>query len=85
MGAREQDVTQLINDINSLGGEYSTEFSTSNSNKPNQQLHVYKKDSTQPIAKVSLMLACRVNTLFNGVGRNEKELLDLLVEFSKKI
>lgn len=85
MGAREQDVTKLINDINSLGGGYSTDFGTSNSSKPNQQLHVYKNNATKPIAKVSLMLSCRVSTLFNGVGKNEKELLDLLVEFSKKV
>lgn len=85
MGAREPDVTKLIKDINSLGDGYSTDFGTSNSAKPNQQLHVYKNNTTKPIAKVSLMLSCRVNTLFNGVGKNEKELLDLLVEFSKKV
>ena len=70
----------LIENINRLG--YETGFGSSNPSKPNQQLWVYKQGNPRPIAKVSLMLNCRINTMFNGVGRNEKELLKLLYEYS---
>ncbi|AKP66329.1 hypothetical protein [Companilactobacillus ginsenosidimutans] len=70
----------LIENIENLG--YRTEYGTSNTERPNQQLWVYKGHSPLPIAKVSLMLNCRINTMFNGVGRDEKELLKLLYEYS---
>ncbi|CAD2074109.1 hypothetical protein [Phocicoccus pinnipedialis] len=38
-----------------------------------------------PIAKVYLVLSCRINTMFNGVGENQKELLRLLVNFSASL
>ena len=75
-------VEKLVKDINSLD-EYRVEYGTSNKDKPNQQLHIFKKDGSKVIAKVSLVLACRVNTMFNGVGRKDVQLLDMLTEFSK--
>lgn len=75
---------KLIDEINDLG-RYRVEYGTSNKDKPNQQLHIFKKDGSKVIAKVSLVLACRVNTLFNGIGRKDTKLLDLLTEFSKSI
>lgn len=75
-----RSVEVLIENVESLG--YRTEFGTSNPKRPNQQLWIYKGHSPLPIAKVSLMLDCRINTMFNGVGRDETELLKLLYEFS---
>lgn len=81
----KSNVQTLKKDIEELG--YFVDFGTSNPEKDQiQQLHVYKdKDSNQPIAKVSLILACRVNTMFNGVGKKQKELLRLLVNFSTSL
>lgn len=84
LSAREQDVQKLIDSIENLG-MYRVKYGTSNNEKPKQQLVIYKEGVTKPIAKVSLMLACRINTMSNGVGRSEKELLELLVDFSKGI
>ncbi|APX72462.1 hypothetical protein M5C72_04905 [Companilactobacillus allii] len=70
----------LVEDIKKLG--YETGFGSSNPDRPNQQLWVYKPSNSHPIAKVSLILNCRVNTMFNGVGKNETKLLKLLVKYS---
>jgi len=75
-----RSVEVLIKEIEKLG--YRTGFGSSNPAKANQQLWVYKIDGLQPIAKVSLMLNCRINTMLNGVGKNEAELLKLLYEYS---
>lgn len=72
----------LIENINRLG--YETGFGSSNPSKPNQQLWVYKQENPRPIAKVSLMLNCRINTMFNGVGNKQKELLKVLYEYSAR-
>lgn len=72
----------LIQEINKLG--YRTELASSHPDRPNQQLWVYKMDGSKPIAKVSLMLQCRVNTMLNGVGRNEAELLKVLYKYSTR-
>ncbi|CAJ1186213.1 hypothetical protein CPEBRM1_ABPJDJAI_00870 [Companilactobacillus paralimentarius] len=72
----------LIQEINKLG--YKTELASSHPDRPNQQLWVYKMDGSKPIAKVSLMLQCRVNTMFNGVGKNEAKLLKILCEYSTR-
>lgn len=77
MNAKDKYVQKLIEDIENLGGGYTVKYGSSNSNKPKQQLFIHKQGITTPIAKVSLMLACRVNTMFNGVGRDEKELLSV--------
>lgn len=70
----------LIQEIEKIG--YRVEFSSSNPKSPNQQLTIFKGHSLLPIAKVSLVLNCRINTMFNGVGKDEKELLKLLYEYS---
>lgn len=70
----------LIQEINKLG--YRTELASSHPDRPYQQLWVYKMDGFRPIAKVSLILQCRVNTMFNGVGKNEAELLKILYKYS---
>ncbi|MFL2077683.1 hypothetical protein [Marinilactibacillus psychrotolerans] len=85
MKAKDEDVQKLIDDIENLGGGYTVGYGSSNSNKPKRQLIIHKDGVTIPIAKVSLMLACRVNTMSNGVSRDDKELLELLVNFSVKI
>lgn len=72
----------LIQKINKLG--YITELASSHPDRPNQQLWVYKMDGSKPIAKVSLMLQCRVNTMLNGVGKNEAELLKVLYKYSTR-
>ena len=80
---RKSEVVQLQKEVEDLG--YVVSFERTNPNKPNQvqQMYVYKKDiPDKPIAKVSLMLACRINTMFNGVGRKQKELLKVLWSFS---
>ncbi|MQS43958.1 hypothetical protein [Companilactobacillus mishanensis] len=74
------DVRELANKIDELG--YDMSFGTSNDNKPFQQLWVYKRNHHKPIAKVSLVLQCRINTMFNGIGRNDSDLLKVLYEFS---
>ena len=73
----------LIENIERLG--YGVGLGTSNPKKPGQQLLVYKPGNPNPIAKVSLILQCRVNTMFNGVGRDEIELLKVLTLFSTKL
>ena len=77
-------VEKLVKDINNLG-EYRVEYGTSNKDKPNQQLHIFKKDGSKVVAKVSLILACRVNTMFNGIGRKDAQLLEMLTKFSKSL
>lgn len=73
----------LIKDIENLG--YDTAFGSSNPKKTNQQLWIYKPGGyPRPIAKVSLMLQCRVNTMFNGVGKNEAELLKVLTDYATR-
>ena len=72
----------LIQEINKLG--YRTELASSHTDRPNQQLWIYKLGNPMPIAKVSLMLQCRINTMFNGVGKNQKELLKILYEYSTR-
>lgn len=70
----------LINNVKQLG--YRTRLGSSNPNKPNQQLWIYKQGDPRPIAEVSLILKCRINTMFNGVGKNQKELLKVLYQYS---
>ena len=81
---KQHAVDELIESIEALG-EYRVTFGSSNPSKPSQQLIVWKKDHQKPVARMSLMLACRINTMQNGVGRSEKELLKLLVDFSMRL
>ncbi len=83
---KQTKVIALKKDVEDLG--YDVTFEKTNPNKPNQvqQMYVYKKGKLdKPIAKVSLMLACRVNTMFNGVGRKQKELFEVLTKFSSSL
>lgn len=70
-------------EIEELG--YTTELVATNKKKPyqTQQMFVYKND--EPVAKVSLMVSCRINTMFNGVGKGEVELLQILGKLSMNI
>ncbi|EPC70852.1 hypothetical protein [Lacticaseibacillus paracasei] len=81
MNTDPERLQKLIKDIEALG--YSTGYGSSNPSAPNQQLWVYKNGQLR--AKVSLMLANRVNTMFNGIGRNDQPLLELLVNFSTSL
>lgn len=80
---KQKSIDNAIQQIESLG--YTTSLEATNPNKPNQiqQLHVYKGELL--VARVSLMLACRIDTLRNGVGRNEKDLLKVLVDLSMNL
>lgn len=83
MNISQSDLDLAILKIEQLG--YETELVCSNSKKPNQvqQLHVFKNGSL--ISKVSLMLACRLDTMKNGVGKNELELFKILCNLSAKV
>ncbi|MEN2350949.1 hypothetical protein [Lacticaseibacillus paracasei] len=81
MNANPAKLQKLISDIEALG--YSTGYGSSNPSAPKQQLWVYKNGQLR--AKVSLMLANRINTMFNGIGRNDKPLLELLFNFSTSL
>ena len=72
----------LIENIERLG--YGVGLGTSNPKKPGQQLLVYKPGNPNPIAKFSLILQCRVNTMFNGVGKNQAELLKVLTDYATR-
>jgi len=83
MNANKNDVLMAQKEIENLG--YTVSYEATNKNKPDQiqQMFIYRNDKV--IAKVSLMLACRINTMFNGVGRNEVELLKILGRLSINI
>ncbi len=83
INANKNDVLNAQKEIEDLG--YTVTFEATNRDKPNQiqQMYVYKNGKV--IAKVSLMLACRVNTMFNGVGRDERELFRILGKLSINI
>ena len=75
-------VIALKKEVEDLG--YFVSFSTSNQKKDQlQQMHIFKDaEFKKQVANVSLILACRINMMFNGVGREQKKLLNTLVEFS---
>jgi len=81
--ANRNDILIAQKEIEDLG--YTVSYEATNKDKPhqNQQMFIYKNEKL--IAKVSLMLACRINTMFNGVGRNEVELLKILGRLSINI
>ena len=79
--SNDPKVKKLVQDIQALG--YQTQFGTSRQDRPNEQLWVLK--GTQLRAKVSLMLANRVNTMFNGIGRNDTQVLNLVHAFSRTL
>lgn len=83
MNANRSDVIRAQKEIEDLG--YTVRYEATNKKKPGQiqQMFVYKDEEV--IAKVSLMLACRINTMHNGVGRKEKELLKILGRLSLSI
>lgn len=74
---RLSKVAELRTNIDALG--FTSKLGASNEKGPTQ-VWIYKNNKL--IAKVSFSLAARVNTMFNGVGRHEKDLLALLTRFS---
>ena len=77
-------VQKLVTNVEALG--FQTKFEAddgSESVATAQRLVVGKAGHV--VAKVSLILAARVNTMFNGVGRNEIELLKVLTRFSVQL
>lgn len=49
-------------------------------------MHIFKDaEFKKQVANVSLILACRINMMFNGVGREQKKLLNTLIEFSTNL
>jgi len=83
MNANRNDVLTAEKEIENLG--YTVGYEATNRKKPGQtqQMIVYKDG--KEIAKVSLMLACRIDTMHNGVGRSEIELLKILGRLSINI
>lgn len=79
------DVVTLKKEVENLG--YFVKFGTSNPKKEQlQQMYIYKDaDFKKQVASVSLMLACRINMMFNGVGRKQIKLLNTLTEFSSNL
>lgn len=85
MNANKNDVSLAQKEIEDLG--YTTELKATNSDKPDQiqQMFVYKGENDTPIARVSLMIACKIDTMSNRVGRKEVELLKILGRLSMSI
>lgn len=83
MNVKRNDVLIAQKEIEGLG--YTISYEATNKDKPDQiqQMFIYRNDKL--IAKVSLMLACRINTMFNGVGKNEVQLLQILGKLSINI
>jgi len=73
-------VQQLVTNVESLGYQVKFEGDT-----PEKKQRVVVGKNGKVIAKVSIILAARVDTMFNGVGRDEIELLKVLTLFSTKL
>ncbi len=72
-----------IRQIEQLGYETKLECTNPKKTQKVQQLHVYKNEKC--IAKVSLISACRLDTMYNAVGRDERPLLEILYKLSFQI
>ncbi|WP_338217915.1 hypothetical protein [Lacticaseibacillus salsurivasis] len=73
-------IQQLVTNVEALGYQVKFEGDT-----PEKKQRVVVGKNGKVIAKVSIILAARVDTMFNGVGRDEIELLKVLTLFSTKL
>ncbi|WP_270235267.1 hypothetical protein [Lacticaseibacillus suilingensis] len=73
-------IQQLVTNVEALGYKVKFEGDT-----PEKKQRVVVGKNGKVIAKVSIILAARVDTMFNGVGRDEIELLKVLTLFSTKL
>lgn len=83
MSVSQDKLHKTIKEIEGLG--YTTSLECTNPNYPDRvrQLHVYKNGNL--IARVSLTLSCRLDTMKNGVGKNELPLFKILCNLSAQI
>lgn len=83
MSVSKDELHKIIKEIEELG--YTTSIENTNPDYPDRisQLYVYKNGKR--IARVSLTLACRLDTMANGVGRNELSLFKILCNLSARI
>lgn len=82
---KQGHVLALKEEVEQLG--YFVDFTAKDSdNDQHRQMHVFKDSGhRKPIAAVSLTIACRINMMFDGVGRRDAKLLDALVNYSKHL
>lgn len=81
---RKELIEKLVTNVEALG--FQTKFEADDgSNDINAAQRLVVGKAGHVIGKASLILAGRVNTMFNGVGRNEIELLKVLTRFSVQL
>lgn len=83
MNISQDILDKALQEIEQLGYETRLECTNPKRSWQVQQLHVYKEGKC--IARVSLMLACRIDTMKNGVGRNELPLFKILCNLSAQV